>query len=75
MTGQQREDLKQLFQLGVVTIPSSLVDWKDNWKSVNLAGVALSALLPSAGIAPAFIVAIGVVLAVQDLIPLGGVPQ
>jgi hypothetical protein len=47
LTGQSREDLQDLVQIGAVTLPSR--NWMANWAKVNVLGVILSALLLSLG--------------------------
>ena len=47
LTGEDPQDVKDLVQLGIVTLPSR--NWLPNWKRVNLLGVMLSALMLSLG--------------------------
>jgi hypothetical protein len=47
LTGQSRQELQDLVQIGAITLPSK--NWVANWTKVNLLGVILSALLLSLG--------------------------
>jgi hypothetical protein len=49
LSGQNKEDIKQLLQLGILTIPKSWGDWKDNWASVSPLGIAFTVMLLSLG--------------------------
>jgi hypothetical protein len=49
LSGQNKEDIKQLLQLGILTIPKSWDDWKNNWATVSPIGIAFSAMLLSLG--------------------------
>lgn len=49
VSGQNKEDIKQLLQLGIVRIPKNYTDWHHNWTSINPSGIVLSVLLLSLG--------------------------
>jgi hypothetical protein len=49
LTGQQKDDIEQIAQLGFITIPKSYSEWCANWKRINPLGVTLSVLLLSLG--------------------------
>ena len=49
LTPDQREDIRQLMQMEVVTIANSYAEWKNNWQNVSLQGLALSVFLLSLG--------------------------
>ena len=45
----QREDLRQMLQLGVIRIAKSPDEWRKNWDHVSLPGVLLSSFMLSLG--------------------------
>jgi hypothetical protein len=49
LSGQNKEDIRQLLQLGILNIPKSWGDWKNNWASVSPFGIAFTAMLLSLG--------------------------
>jgi hypothetical protein len=48
-SGQNKEDIKQLLQLGIITVPKSLTDWRKNWAYVSPVGIAFTVMLLSLG--------------------------
>jgi hypothetical protein len=49
LSGQNKEDIKQLLQLGIITVPKSLEDWRKNWAYVSPVGIAFTVMLLSLG--------------------------
>jgi hypothetical protein len=49
LSGQNKEDIRQLLQLGILTIPKTWHDWKNNWASVSPFGIAFTVMLLSLG--------------------------
>lgn len=49
LTGQNKNDIKQLLQLGIVNVPKSYAEWKGNWANVSPLGIAFSVMLLSLG--------------------------
>jgi hypothetical protein len=49
LSGQNKEDIRQLLQLGIITVPKSLDDWKKNWAFVSPVGIAFTVMLLSLG--------------------------
>jgi len=49
LSGQNKEDIKQLLQLGIVNVPKSFEDWRSNWVSVSPLGIAFTVMLLSLG--------------------------
>lgn len=49
LSGQNKEDIKQLLQLGIMTVPKSLAEWQQNWASVSPLGIAFTVMLLSLG--------------------------
>ncbi|MGJ0484864.1 MAG: hypothetical protein ACR65R_10055 [Methylomicrobium sp.] len=49
LSGQNKEDIKQLLQLGIITVPKTLEEWQQNWDSVSPLGIAFTAMLLSLG--------------------------
>jgi hypothetical protein len=49
LSGQNKEDIKQFLQLGIITVPKSLADWRKNWAYVSPVGIAFTVMLLSLG--------------------------
>jgi len=49
LSGQNKDDIKQLLQLGIVTIPKSFAEWQRNWSTVSPLGIAFTVMLLSLG--------------------------
>jgi hypothetical protein len=49
LSGQNKEDIRQLLQLGIITVPKSLEEWKRNWAFVSPVGIAFTVMLLSLG--------------------------
>jgi hypothetical protein len=49
LSGQDKEDIKQLLHLGIINIPKSFDDWQKNWSSVSPFGIAFTVMLLSLG--------------------------
>jgi len=49
LSGQNQNDIKQLLQLGIVNIPKSYADWRQNWANVSPVGIAFTVMLLSLG--------------------------
>lgn len=49
LSGQNKEDIKQLLQLGIISVPKSWEDWRKNWAYVSPVGIAFTVMLLSLG--------------------------
>lgn len=49
LSGQRKDDIRQLLQLGIVSIPKSYDEWHKNWEVINPLGIAFTAMLLSLG--------------------------
>ncbi len=49
LTEKQKDELRELLELDVLTIPGSVDDWYKNWKNANAMGLVLSVFLMSLG--------------------------
>lgn len=49
LTEKQKDEVKKLMELDILTIPGSADDWYKNWKNVNFMGLVLSVFLMSLG--------------------------
>lgn len=49
LSGQNKEDIKQLLKLGIINIPKSWDEWQKNWEVVNPLGIAFTVMLLSLG--------------------------